>query len=252
MKKIILTVCAITTCLISFAQIKPGMEAGFQMTNSQYKLKDVDGSTITRSGDLKPAFRGGILVDFLIINNFSIQPGIFYSMNNLQYSSPEALSIDNSLPIGNVTYDKINTNRIHTIEAPVYFLYKTSIEGRGRFFVGAGPYFSYAIAGKQHSKTPIAIADTSQSLGYRVEMVKSENNIKFGNNKDIDLYKAFNYGVGVCAGYETPVGLFFRGQFQQGLSNTFTNHDNNNDSKNWAFSFSIGIYFGDGGGGYNW
>lgn len=252
MKKFMLTVCAIATCLVSFAQIKPGMELGFQMTNSQYKLKDLDGSAITRSGDLKPAFRGGIIVDFLVINNFSIQPGIFYSMNNLQYSTPEALSVDGTLPVGSISYDKTDKNVIHTIETPVYFMYKTSTEGRGRFFVGAGPYFNYAIAGKQHSKTPVAIADTTQSLGYRVEMVKSENNIKFGNNKDVDLYKAFNYGIGVCIGYELPTGLFFRGQFQQGLSNTFTNRDNNYESKNWAFAFTLGIYFGDGGGGYNW
>lgn len=244
MKKITFTFLLSAISLIVFAQIKPGMELGFQMTNSINTNSSL-GSTEKLNGNIKPAFRGGIIVDFLIVNNFSIQPGLLYSMYNLQSSTPVSLFTAG-------TYDVKSKVIAHTLQLPLYFLYKTSVEGRGRFFVGAGPYASYTLGARRYLSTPTLIADSTQPGFYRVDEIKSKYNMKINNKAGVGNYNPFEFGLGACVGYELPVGVFFRGQFQHGLTNTIPGGNDNYSSINWSFGVSVGIYFGDGGGGYNW
>ncbi len=243
MKKFVFALLLSGFSLGAYAQIKTGSELGLQLTNFTNRITQ-NGQTTIRSGDLKPSFRAGVIVDFLVIKRFSIQPGIYYSLNSLQESLPVTLS--------DGTYDNKTRLLIHTAQFPAYLMYKTSVEGKGRFFIGAGGYLSYALAGQQHLETPIEVTDSTRPTNNRVEVVKSDRNIKFGNNKSLDDYKPLGYGLTGCIGYETPVGLYVRGQFMKGLANTRPNGNSNNVNTNWQFGVSVGLFFGDGGGGFDW
>jgi hypothetical protein len=243
MNKFVFTILLCSLNLFAFGQIKVGSELGLQLTNFTNKITQ-NGNTTTRSGDLKPSFRAGLIIDLLMINSLSIQPGLFYSLNNLQESSPVKLT--------DGVYDSKSRLTIHTVQLPVYLMYKTSLEGKGRFFIGAGGYLSYALAGRHYSEIPIEIVDSTRPTNFKTEFLKSKRNIKLGNNKTLDDYKPIGYGLLGCVGYETPVGLYVRGQFMKGLANVRPNGNSNNINTNWQFGISVGLFFGDGGGGFDW
>lgn len=251
MKKLSFTILFIFLSTFLFAQIKPGIELGFQMTNAIRSRSSI-GDTSKLNGNLRPAFKGGVVVDFLIVNNFSIQPSVLYSLYNIQTSTP--ITFTDALDNSNIgTFDSKERKIIHTVQLPVYIIYKTSIEGRGRFFVGAGVYGSYALGARRKLMEPVLVTDSTQPTFYRVEEFKSKYSLKITNKVAAGNYRPFEFGLGATVGYELPVGVFFRGQMQHALTSSSTMYNtSDNYTRNWSFGVSIGIYFGDGGGGYNW
>ncbi len=244
MKKIAFALLFLGIAPILHAQIKVGGELGFQMTNADYTSKTAI-TNLKTNGDLKPAFKAGIIVDVLVQSHFAIQPGLYYTYNNLMRTTPSPLP---TLGI----HDAKSRKAIHGIQLPLHLIYKTSKEGRGRYFIGAGGYATLALAGTQYISIPFEELDGPQLPTYHVAYQISNSNIEINNDAAVGTYRPFEFGLSATTGYELPNGIYFRGHVQRGLTNTIPGGSTNNSSHNWNFGVSFGLFFGDGGGGYDW
>ena len=239
MKKSLLIALLILSGTITFAQVnvKAGAEVGTTMTFMRYKNSASESNASPASAITTPGLRAGVFADISLAKHFYLQPGAFYSWNNSR-SQPDAF-IDNGKK-----YQAFTKYSTHNIQIPVYALYKSAVEGRGRFIAGAGPYISYAFSGRVKETN-----FTFQPYGTNlvVETTQQSRAMKIGNEKAIDEYKPLDYGAVGTIGYESNVGLYFRAQANYGLANLMPGGDSDHQLKNWGFGISIGFLFGPDG-----
>lgn len=230
MKKVFLTAAAAAMALGANAQqSRYGIEIGAHMGNLVQELPETGRigenptSTFRKQHiDARPnlGLRAGLVADFGISDNFSINTGLQFVMKGAR----NEFSVDT--PVVNTEYqEKINLNYI---EVPVYVQYKTREDGTG-FMVGAGPYFGYAFGGKIVSQ----INDTE--VGNR--------ELSFGDNANDDI-KNLDIGVGLNVGYMLPVGVFVRGYGQYSFSNIYPVPEAKYETKNYGFGLSVGYMLG--------
>jgi len=231
MKKAFLTAATAALALGANAQqSRYGIEIGAHMGNLVQELPEMgrigtDPTTTFHKEhvDSRPnlGLRAGLVADFGISDNFSIQPGIQFVMKGAR----NEFSVD--LPNApNTEYqEKINLNYI---EVPIYLQYKTREDGTG-FMVGAGPYFGYAFGGKIVSQIN--------------DQETNDRNLNFGDNANDDI-KNLDIGLGVNLGYMLPMGVFIRGYGQYGFSNIYPVPEAKYETKNYGFGLSLGYMFG--------
>ena len=146
-------------------------------------------------------YRVGLILDAKLVKHIHFQPGLFYSAEGTTFSGG---------------FIKPNYLRI-----PVNFIYRLGLPGVGHVFFGAGPVLGYCLGGKIDPGTG------SQSL-------------KIGSDAASDL-KAMDVGFDVNAGYQLPIGVFFRLSYIAGLSNIAPQ---DGTVKNSSFVISAGWIFG--------
>ena len=232
MKKVLLTAATAALALGADAQqTRYGFEIGAHLGNVVQELPErgrIEGQDPTSTfrkehvdGRPNVGLRAGLVADFGISDNFSIQPGLQFVMKGVR----NEFTVD--LPgAPNTEYqEKMNLNYI---ELPIYLQYKTREDGTG-FMVGAGPYFGYAFGGKIVSQ----INDTE--VGDR--------ELSFGDNNNDDI-KNLDVGVGVNLGYMLPSGVFVRGYGQWGFSNLYPVPEAKYETKNYGFGLSVGYLLG--------
>lgn len=215
MKKNLLISALLLCAAAASGQVSFAPEAGLTLSSQRQKY-EIMGQNGTETGKILPGVRLGIVADISVSDHFAVQPGLFYSLNRTKFED----YLVNGLTV---------SNTIHNIQLPVYFLYQSGSPNEGRFFAGAGPYFSYAIAGKMKSDAPL--------IG------ENEQDIQFGDDNDDDQHP-FDIGGSVTLGYTLPMGLYFRGSYNLGLANLQPQGDSDNSLKNTSFSISIGYFFG--------
>ena len=231
MKKAFLTAAAAAAMAFgaNAQQTRYGIEIGAHMANLVQELPEtgrVGGSPTTtfrkEHKDSRPnlGLRAGLVADFGISDNFSIQPGLQFVMKGAR----NEFTVDTPV-IGTEYQEKINLNYI---ELPIYVQYKTREDGTG-FMVGAGPYFGYAFGGKR----------VSQINDIEIE----DRELSFGDNGNDDI-KNLDIGLGLNVGYMLPVGVFIRGYGQYGFSNIYPVPESKYETKNYGFGLSIGYMFG--------
>ena len=108
----------------SFAQIKIGLTAGLNISNSIFNQMN----SSTESNNYKAGFQAGVVADFGISNQFSITPELLFSQRGSK---------------GNISYLTLNY-----MQLPVNATYKFDVGNDSKLFVFAGPYLSYALSGK--------------------------------------------------------------------------------------------------------
>jgi len=229
MKKVLLTAATAALALGANAQqTRYGIEVGAHLANLVQEIPDPSNpnGTTTLSKDHvdgRPnlGLRAGLVADFGISDNFSIQPGLQFVMKGARTE----YSVDLPGAPNTEFQDKININYI---EVPLNVMYKTREDGTG-FMVGAGPYFGYAFGGKRVSQI------------NNVEIRNSE--LSFGDNADDDI-KNLDVGVGLNVGYMLPVGVFVRGYGQYSFSNIYPVPESKYETKNYGFGISVGYMFG--------
>lgn len=229
MKKILLTAATAALALGANAQqTRYGIEIGAHMGNLVQELPDPSnpGGTTTLSKDhvdSRPnlGLRAGLVADFGISDNFSIQPGLHFVMKGARTEYTATVA-----GVPNVEFqDKLNINYV---ELPINVMYKTREDGTG-FMVGAGPYFGYAFGGKRV---------------MQVNDVETRNSeLNFGDEPGDDI-KNLDVGVGLNVGYMLPVGVFIRGYGQYGFSNIYPVPESKYETKNYGFGLSLGYMFG--------
>ncbi|MBS1584844.1 MAG: PorT family protein [Bacteroidetes bacterium] len=227
-----------------FAQSSPAQfRYGAELAGSYNKLSDnknVWGATaITKS-----TFGGslGILADYGITNRVYLQPGALFTMKSGNEEATTKLSI--GIPVssfniaanGGITMKQ--ESKFYYVEVPVNVLYKWGQPGGNRFFIGAGPYVAYGVAGKQTVKQDITADALVVSFDSSIRNTTSQTfaDDSFG-------YQKLDYGFKVCEGYEFSNGLFLRAEFALGITNLSNYPDAK--SRNMGFSLRVGYLFGD-------
>ncbi|WP_262904348.1 porin family protein [Chryseobacterium rhizoplanae] len=164
----------------------------------------------------KSAFTGGISVGIPLRKNILLQPGLFFVPKGAQKTvSTETLMINTQR---NVNYLELPVNA-------VYYFNKMKTEG---FFVSAGMYAGLALNGETRKtvRTPDG------------QIQKITKDIVFGN--EVGQLKRFDYGIKVGVGYQSPAGIFIRGQYGLGLENVV----NTKYVYNRGFGLTVGFLIG--------
>ena len=112
------------------------------------------------------------------------------------------------------------TETFNYIHIPINILYKFDL-GPGKLFVGINPYLGYAVSAK------ISGGGVSQSITV--------------GSDSTDL-KALDFGIGIQAGYELPMGLLFRAGYDYGFANT--SNESGETDHNTCIHISVGYLFG--------
>jgi len=219
--------------VIVFGQVKIAPEGGVTIFNQFGRQKAPAGhGTDINATDFLPGFRAGINADITLTENFSLQAGLFYVMNRTGevYSShTDPVSLEQKEQL-----------MIHYVQLPLYALYESGASGCGRFFIGAGPVFSYALGGNVRTTL-------TQTYGKQVQTIKTVQNMEIGNELS-DQIRPFNFSLGATAGYEFPQRAYVRGAFYYGLTNLKPGGNADNMIKNVGFSLSLGFYINSGTG----
>lgn len=203
-----------------FAQIKFAPEIGLSLYKQRYEVTRGANSSTLINSDLRPGIKAGIAADIAIQDAFTIQPNLYYSWNRT--------NID-LLRYGTVA--NVNTDRsLHVLQLPIYFLYNSNAAGASRFFGGAGPYFSYALAGKDQVKT--------QVFGFSGSNTRS---LTFGDVASDDM-RPFGIGGSLVAGYESALGAYVKGYFNFGMNNLMPDGDSENKLHDMGFGLTVGYF----------
>ena len=136
MKKLLFIFLLAGTITASFAQtINYGIKAGLNLSQLSRSNASSYGSS------LLTGFNAGVIVD-IGFQNFSIQPGIFYSTKGEKDATEFAGAGSTN---GNIQYLPSKTV-LGYIEVPVNFLYKTKVAPGLILNLGGGPYIAYGVS----------------------------------------------------------------------------------------------------------
>ncbi len=211
MKKIVfLLVCSISSVAAIKAQsTKFGFTGGLLFANYHAK---VDGEST--SGDSKGGFTAGLLVNVPLNKHLSFQPALNFTQKG---------TAERDIFFG---ITETSSLRINCIEFPLNLLYNTS-GNNGNFFIGAGPSVAFHVSGKYKYK------DGADSYA---------TDVKFGNT-DEDNFKSLDLGANFLTGYTFPNGLMLSVNYNLGLSNLFTEENDNSTFKSSYFALKLGFLF---------
>ena len=209
LSKITLLAAFFACTSVSFAQISFGVKAGLNLANVLTNDDDADPKMI-------PTFQVGGVVEIGITEMLAVQTGV--SLQGKGFKEEEEL-------LGETF--KFTASPMY-ITVPAHLLYKG-----GSFFVGAGPYVGYGIAGKLKAEA----AGESES-----------EDIEFGDS-EADTFSALDFGVGVQAG--GSFGSFRVGAgYDLGLSNLIPKDLRASEDitvKNGVINVFVAYMFGGGG-----
>lgn len=184
-----------------------GFTGGVVFANYHAK---VDGES--ENGDSKSGITAGLLVDVPLRKNFSFQPALNFTQKG---------TAEKEIYLGITEKTSL---RINCIEVPLNFLYNAP-GNTGNFFIGAGPSISFHVSGKWKYN------DGSESYS---------TDVKFGNS-DEDAFKSMDLGANFVTGYCFPNGLLLAVNYNQGLSNIFTDENDNSTLKSSYFAIKLGF-----------
>jgi Outer membrane protein beta-barrel domain len=213
-KRLFIAAAFVLLTAISQAQspgIKFGIHAGTSIANMKYEEDEYSYSPKSIFG-----IQGGFVADLQLGKHLSLQPGVNFVQKGMKIKSDENGSND--------TY----TERINAIEIPINILYNSK-GNAGNLFVGAGPSFSFAMAGKYIEK---------------IDGETDKEKMSFGNNEMDDDYRAFDFGVNGMIGYEFKGGLFMAANYNLGLRNLLPGGDEDYGKvKTNYFGVRLGYFF---------
>lgn len=231
MKKILSIITLIGLGSPAMAQdIKVGPEIGATYNTMYQKLNGAKRETNYQVG-----FKIGGVVDLPLNEMFSLQPGLFLSLNNGTESYYER-NFKSGAGVPNAQRDRRNYG-VTYVQLPVYALFKTGKEyDDPHFFFGIGPSFNYAVGGgfKQEFTNTINGEDRTSRYDY---------SIPIGNSKTKDKIRPFDISANVTVGYEAPFGLFFRAYYGVGLLNLAPSGDSDNKFRAHGGGLSVGFLF---------
>ncbi|OAQ39613.1 hypothetical protein A5893_08460 [Pedobacter psychrophilus] len=218
MKKIFLVAAAMVFAGSTFAQTTTsnssrttfGLKGGVNLPKYKYVNDDANTSDETKT---TTNFNLTGYADVPISTYFSVQPGI-----SLQGKGAKYFENGNNEQEDNVLAVEIPVNLVANLPA-----------GPGKFYLGAGPYAGFNVAGQR--KTTIGNLTT-------------ENDLIFGDSNSDNL-KTVDFGVNFLAGYQLTSGLNFGAGYGLGLTNLRpTSTSNTNiEQNNRVLSFTVGYAF---------
>jgi hypothetical protein len=207
MKKILLSVAFLLAVQIAFAQeVKFGIKAGVNFANQDFKL-ETGGVSISPSTKSIVSFHIAGLVDYGVSSNFSIQPGLSITGKGSKFEAEGATQ----------------KSDLMYIEIPVNGVAKFAAGSLGKFFIGAGPYAAFGVAGK-----------TKYEEGNDTEEMDSFSD---------EGFKKSDFGLNLLGGLELSNGVTINANYGLGLSNIAQSSDDEGSIKNKVVSISLGFLF---------
>jgi len=227
MKKIIFSLLFITVISPVFAQtVKLGISGG--LNESILSAKSITGEDDARLA----GFHAGIFSD-IDFGKVSIAPGLFYTTKGQRIN--ETLYDEYYYDAANSTSSpasiKGHQNTIYSyLEIPVNVLYNMPVK-YGKFFIGGGPYFAYALSAKIKD-------ETATSQNGAVEYDNQTTPLTFGG--DNGLHR-FDFGLGALFGLALKNGLSVNVGFEHGLTNVYK--PESGTVENNVYAVSLGYSF---------
>lgn len=225
MKKLLLSVSLFAVLgLTANAQnspIKIGVKAGVAFPNVA-----VSGDGTDEAYKVNTSFYVGGLVDISLGKILSVQPGLTLIGKGAKNET--------NVTLGSNSYnDKYNVSLMY-LEIPVNLVANFEL-GAGKIFVGAGPYYSLAISGKnKHSSTSIISGVTSSE--------SESESVKFGSSEESD-FKRGDFGLNLLGGYQLKNGFNVHAGYGLGLSNISSYQEDNYKMKNKVLTLGVGFTF---------
>jgi len=212
----------------SFAQrIKVGPEIGVNWSKFNADDPTVDDDDFRMRAGLKV---GGI-VDIGFDRMFSFQPGLYFNQKGARDKF--------SVPVPGGREYSNNKIRVNYLEIPLNFQLKFGRPYRGQFFIGAGPYFAFAISGDVDIKRTVRYDN-----GTSVVLADDDYDLEIGNNERDDDIKGSDAGINLNLGFMAPRGFFIRGNSGIGLANVLPGGNNDYSWRNFSLSLTAGFLFG--------
>lgn len=205
MKKIIVLAIFVIAVSTVKAQHSFGIQAGATLANVKQKFGGE-----SEQSDSKFGLMAGVVGNVMLSNHIAFRP-------ELNYVSKGGKNEDNSTDV------TVKTS-LNYLELPLDFVYNTTPNKSGKFFIGLGPSIDCALYGK------------SKLEGSTV--TNSESNIHFGNESGDDL-KRFELSLNTLVGYEFTSGLFVSGSFNEGLTDLIPG-EQDGSFRNQYFSLKLG------------
>jgi opacity protein-like surface antigen len=218
MKKLVLSLLTVAgLSLAASAQTnKPvtfGIKAGIA-----FPSMTISSGSASVSFDSKTSFYVGGIADIAVSDVISIQPGLTFINKGTKLNGS---SIDFEEDEFGTTEEA--TLNFKYLELPVNVVANFKLGGSGKLFIGAGPYFAYAL-----------------SANGKIGSVKED--IKFGETES--EFKRSDFGLNFLAGYQLVNGFNIHAGYGLGLS-SIVDQDISEDItfKNKVFSVGVGFSF---------
>ena len=201
-----------------------GVKAGFNastVSNSNNQYGD-------NNEKIKLGSHVGVFVNIPVAEKFSIQPELLFSQmgskTEVKYVYPSALD-------GHMTTQEFNyKTNLNYLVLPVMVQYNILPQ----LYVEAGPEFGYLLGGKSEGDRK-----TENTYGSTTT-VSSES---FSNKIPMELYKRFNFGIGIGAGYYFTPNFGVTARFTAGITDLFKNNDDSNKVRNNALQLGVAYQF---------
>ncbi len=223
MKKVVALLTGIVVSISSFSQFSFGIQGTGNLSDAQLKSSDL--INLKKTARLMPG--AGLVADINVTPGLLVRTGINYQQNGIEIKT----SLD-GIP-GEIDEIKVSGKmNLHYVQVPLNVLFTT--KGSLRFFVGGGPYASFAVKGKANQETTLKFSDGTT-------VTEKEESDVFEKDQDGNTsFKRFDYGVGAIAGIKFPGGLFANLGYQYSLSNISKNEGET--YKNRGLQLTIGYY----------
>ena len=210
MKKFLFIALALVFAIGANAQPRWGVKGGANISKYIWKVGD------SKVDDLDARIGGlaGIMMEYSFVPSFSIQPELMYRYNSTRIKNNESL-----------TPGKDANLHFHQLQLPVNLKYKLGTDDL-KFFVAAGAYASYIMAGKAKG----VYGEESGSIDL------------YGDGafaKALDL-KHFDWGAGFGIGFEVKRAIITV-DYQLGLMNL--SGVNNVKFRNNSLALTLGYFF---------
>ncbi|MGM9478633.1 porin family protein [Pedobacter sp. GSP4] len=190
MKKLVLsllTVAALSTAaLAQSTPVKFGIKAGVAFPNMTFSA---NGASF--SYDTKTSYYVGGTVEFGLSDLISIQPGLTFIDKGTKINS-SSFGFDND----DFLTDDDATLNFKYLELPVNAIVNFKAGNAGKIFVGAGPYFAYALS-------------ANAKMGSEKEKIEFED----------AGFKRTDFGLNFLAGFQLNNGLNIHAGYGLGLGN---------------------------------
>jgi len=206
------------------AQFGFGPEVGLGMSSFRFapSVYPIDYTAASKS----PIFSGkiGAVGDAPFNKHLYFQTGLFLSRKG----GVRSFSYYKNDSFNEQVHQTLNINYI---DLPVNIVFKSGMQGKGRFIFGIGATASYIIGGRNLLQDQSVYNDTPSSSNGNYK-------ISIGNT-----LHGFDIGINILAGYEMPTGLFFRAYYTAGVNDIGIGSE---IDKNRMWGIAAGYIFGKG------
>ena len=231
MKKIfIIAAMAVAGMTTANAQeFKVGAKAGFLMSNvsiDDYSFTEAGKTTIAKSNtSFKPGFHFGAFIEYGFNEKIWVEAGVDYAFQGAKAKSFELIEKDNNGNVLSRTKEDVKNSKLNTQQLNIPLWVKYDING---------------------FRPKVGI-----NLGFLTKIeTKGENNKQKTVTESLTPDKKFDFGLGIGAEYNLPMGLFFDATFNLGLTK-LSNKEKNDDGtyseggkfKNRVFQIGVGYKF---------